>query len=205
MTAERSNRGSALLVAVMLSLVAGALVVSVLLASSAEVTVAANHRTGHVLAYIADAALHRAIGELAGVAWAPLPGGNQNASYHQAVGTILDSGLSPANLTAAVQRASDARYTAGPDRPVWRVFAQAPAYSILALDPRISTSFTITWLADDSEEQDGRPEADSNGVLLVRTDALGLQTGRRSVEAVIRREEPGGASAVRVLSWRPEG
>jgi hypothetical protein len=45
----------------------------------------------------------------------------------------------------------------------------------------------LVWIADDPAEDDGDRAADTNGILLVRAEAIGENGSRRSIEAAVRR------------------
>jgi hypothetical protein len=116
-----------------------------------------------------------------------------------------------ARLTAARQAESDAFYDLTPDRPMWQLLAHA-ALDRLTGSPAAPV-YLVVWIADDVDEADGDPLHDSNGVLMLRAEALGLRGMRRRVEVTVAREsEAGGAmppeaepmnrTEVRIISWR---
>jgi hypothetical protein len=76
-----------------------------------------------------------------------------------------------------------------------------------------STAYVVLWIADDAEDADGDPLADSNDRLLLHAEAFGVRSARRRIEATVGREvrtdgtEPnpppgGGGTEVRMITWR---
>jgi hypothetical protein len=116
-----------------------------------------------------------------------------------------------AQLTAARQAESDAFYADTPDRPVWQLLAHAPLDRLTGAAPPV---YVIVWIADDVDEADGDPLHDSNGVLMLHAEALGLRGARRRVEVTVAREsqaeatvpspdgDPATRSEVGIVSWR---
>ena len=124
-------------------------------------------------------------------------------------GTILDL----ARLTLERQADSNALYPAGPDRPMWRLFAHAPISWLLPGGVIQSPTYVVLWIADDVYDRDGDPLRDSNGVLVLRAEAFGVHGVRRRIEATVAREGTDAASdpvgdggarrtEVRMICWR---
>jgi hypothetical protein len=116
-----------------------------------------------------------------------------------------------AQRTVARQAESDAFYALTPNRPVWRLLAHAPLDRLTGSGA--APVYIIVWIADDVDEADGDPLHDSNGVLMLRAEALGLRGARRRIEVTVARESQGKGSApnagdtlnrseVRMVSWR---
>jgi hypothetical protein len=150
------------------------------LTSLTERQIAAAHRRGVVLAYAADAAANRVLTGLSQtVEWATVPGAWTSGPIES------DDGMNA--RTAALNTALRARFPVGHDTPVWRLVSTVggPVRSMV-------------WVADDPNEVDGNPGADSNGVLVVRAEAVTSLGARKAVTLWLERTDTG----VRCLAWR---
>jgi hypothetical protein len=193
------QRGAALLITLLMVVVLGALAAGVVTITITETMISGAHRTAQETAYAAEAALERAIHDLATIGdWSPvlaLPPGNLTS-------TFFDGQLSPTapdgrrldtpTLTVERQRNSDARdgpLVTASDWPRWRVYAQGSLDRLPTRAPG-PPAYLIVWVADD-REGDGDPGRDTNGQILVLAEAYGTGGARRAVEAVIRRSAPG--------------
>lgn len=205
----------ALMITALLGMLGGALVVLV----ATETLISANHRDGLEASYAADAGLERAIGDLRTLsAWQTVPGtaaGTATPDFRDGAsapalsdGTILDL----ARLTLERQADSNAVYPAGPDRPIWRLFAHAPISWLLPRSVIRSATYLVVWIADDVADGDGDPLRDSNGVLVLRAEGFGLRGLRRRIEATVAREDGGESdpdrddrvqrTEVRMICWQ---
>jgi hypothetical protein len=150
------------------------------LTSLTERQIAAAHRRGVVLAYAADAAANRVLAGLTQTAeWATVPGSWTGGPVD------VDDGVNA--RTAALNTELRARFPVGNDTPVWR-----PVSSVGG------TVRSMVWVADDPNEIDGDPDADSNGVIVVRAEAVAALGARKAVMLWLERADAG----VRCLAWR---
>ena len=208
----------ALMITALVATLGGALVVLV----AAETSISANHRDALEAFYAADAGVERAIGDLRTLTvWRDVPGAAEAAAPPDfrdgAIAPSLSDGtiLDLARLTLERQAGSNAAYPAGPDRPLWRLFAHAPIDRLLPAGAIRSPTYVVLWVADDVDDGDGDPLRDANGVLVVRAEAFGLRGIRRRIEATVAREDvPDGSeshpageagaqrSEVRMIGWR---
>jgi Tfp pilus assembly protein PilX len=213
MHGERSDRGAALIIALMITSLVGALAAALVCVVVTESRVGRNHQSAEAGAYAAAAGLERLIGELRRTpAWAAVPSTSSSAADFNdarsaptlADGTVLDL----ARLTTDRQAASNAFYPSGPDQPVWTLYAHASLARITSGDPRMANPYIVVWVADDPDDTDGDPSRDSNGAILVRAEAFGVRGGRRAVEATLAaspvRDDAGVTvmSTVTVVAWR---
>jgi hypothetical protein len=203
-----SERGVALLLALVTTALLTALAASLLIATSAETLISGSYRASAEAFYAADAALERAIHELSLLPdWTPVllaPPSNVLGSFDDGSGvaTAPDGRPIPVSaLTIERQAESDARGNFGPDRPLWRLYAHASLQSILPPGAIAPPAYVLVWVQDDGGDGDGDPAKDSNGIVLVSAEAYGPGGARRRVEASIGRVAPGG---VRLLAWRDE-
>jgi hypothetical protein len=114
----------------------------------------------------------------------------------------LLAGGSPATCPAALSAPQPARVEPsavwGPDNPEWRRRVCARLDDLLAAERVESELAVAVWIADDPADRDGQPSVDSNGLLVVRSEAFGPMGVHRGVEAVVERSGAG----IRVVSWR---
>lgn len=205
--------GTALIGALMVAALLGTLGGALVLLETTESAISANHRAAQQAFYAADAALERAIGELrAAPDWtlapqlgsvaADLDDGAQFATLSD--GTALDL----PRLTGDQQADTDAIYEASPNRPVWRALGHAPLARLLPVVPAPPPAYIVVWIADDADELDDDPSRDTNGVLVLRSEAFGLRGARRRIEATVAQERSAPAAdgsrtiTVRMIGWR---
>jgi hypothetical protein len=216
------ERGVALVATLLLTLLLAALAAALATMSIAESRVMANFREGRETLYLAGAGVERVLETLAlapgwtevlrGVSPSGLIDVSKSAGAPAALGDLEA-------LTTELQRQSDARFDRGPDNPQWLLYAFGSAAGILSTAASGSDRYLAIWVADDAGESDGDPRTDTNGLLLVRSEAFGPAGARRSVEALVERHvasnlhqadgDGAGADAgatagpiVRLRSWR---
>jgi hypothetical protein len=203
LTRPASDRGAALLLALVATALLGALGVSLLMLADTELRIASNDGASVEAFYAADAALERAVQELATLpAWSAVLTGVAKSSFSEpTTSPVLPSGrtVDLVSVTAALQAAWDAGGSQGANTPVWRLFAWGPLARLASPGWIESRVYVAVWIADDSSETDGNPGADTNGVVFVHAEAFGVGGARRMVEATVERVSPG---VVRVLSWK---
>lgn len=218
---DSGQQGSVLICTLMVTTLLGTLVAALVLVVTTDTMVSANHRAAQQTLYAADAAIERAIGTLGALGdWRPVPGADGSVGPDFDDGAIaprLPGGatLDLARLTAQRQADSDAMYVPSANRPVWRLFAHAALGRLVPGDVIVAPIYLVVWIADDVEDGDGDPLRDSNGVLMVRSEAFGPQGARRRVEVTLAREIPEDVETadegsplpvrrtqVRMLSWR---
>lgn len=216
----------AIILALMATLLMSALGAALVLTTSSEALIAANFRNAQESVYAADAALERAIDDLASFPeWNPVLDGSTQSAFIDGPpsgartlvdGSLLDLGqtvnmmncrkatrCSASNLTAVT-----AERPWGADNPVWRLFAYGPLSSLLPAHAIDSANYVIVMVADDPAENDNDPLHDGHtgtnpgtGVLALRADAFGPQGTHQVVEMTLARRGVG-QTGVRVLSWR---
>lgn len=216
----------AIIIALMSMLLMSALGAALVLTTSSEALIAANFRNAQEGVYAADAALERAMDDLAsipewnfildGLAQSAFVDGPPGGARTLADGSLLDLGqsvnmmncrritpCSASNLTAIT-----AERPWGANNPVWRLFAYAPLSSLLPAHAIDSAYYVIVMVADDPSENDNDPLHDGHtetnpgsGVLALRGEAFGPRGSHQVVELTVAR--PGvDEGRVRVLSWR---
>ena len=172
--------------------------------SSTERAIAGNHNAGVEALYGAEALAEYVLTELTvDPSWSPALTGERHSAFLEPTSQptapwkeVLDMSA----MTAGVQQQSDSLWSAGLDTPQWRVFAAGAFETLVGGGTGSASSLFLTaWVADDAADGDADPAADSNGVLMIRAQALGLGGLARALLIVMRRDEENG---VRVVTWR---
>jgi hypothetical protein len=209
----RSNRGAALLVALLVTSVVLAVVSALVFVAVAESRVGRNHQSAAIGAYSAAAGVERAIGELRQLAsWQLVPQSESTVPDFNdgAVRPLLAdrTTLDLPRATTDRQASSNAFYPSGPNRPVWRLYAHASLARITSFTLAAANPYIIVWVADDPAETDGDPSRDSNGVILLHAEAVGVRGAWRGVDATLAQSivrDGSGVpigSAITVVAWR---
>jgi hypothetical protein len=217
-----SDRGIALIAAMLLMVLLSALGLSLTMVTMTEARVARSYSNGTESFYAADAALELAVNELAQQPdWTRVLDGSVSSSFVDpsvasrpwpgAQGRT--SGEATALVTCARTTCSttdmDARTPGrpwGPNNPRWRLFACGPLSAMSRSGAIDSAEYVAVWVGDDPQENDDDPLVDGDesrgpnpgrGVLTLLVHAYGISTVR-VVEATVARA----ANGVRVVSWR---
>jgi hypothetical protein len=215
-----------IILALMATLLMSALGAALVLTTSSDALIAANFRNAREGVYAADAALERAMDDLATVAdWNAILDGSLQSTFVDGTpggvrtlgdGSWLDLGqtlnmMNCRKVTACSASnlvANTAQRPWGANNPVWRLFAYGPLSSLLPPHALESAYYVIVVVADDASETDDDPFHDGHtetnpgsGVLALRAEAFGPRGTRRLVEATVARSGMAEAG-VRVLSWR---
>ena len=202
------ERGVALLMALVTAALVTAVATTMVMSSSTDLLITGSNRAAAETMYAAEAAAHRAIGELATIAdWgtvlAPPPA--TVGSFDDGLSTVTTADgrvLSIAGLTTMRQAMSARTYGPGAfggDSPVWRLFGHAELRALLPTGVASPPAYVLIWVADDGGDGDADPAVDANGQLLGYVDAYGVSGAHRSVELAVARVTPG---TIRVLSWK---
>ena len=213
---SRSDRGTVLVSALMVTALLGTLGAALAFVVTTESVIAANHRAAQQGLYAADAGVERAIGELRRLTtWRTVPGSAESSASDFNDGAIAPraadgTALDLARLTSRRQADSNTFYPDAPDRPLWHLFAHASLDRMISGGGSARSPYVVVWIADDPDDLDGDPSLDSNDIVIVRSEAFGIRGGRRAVEATILRESAlDGAAAgapsrsdVSVIAWR---
>ncbi len=214
--AAAPERGIALVTVLIVTMVVATLSAAIVLVVMSNNLASANHAAAQQALYAADAALEETIAELRTTDWRVLPGGGTSLRLRDGSASPRAPDGTPvavARLQAALQSDADARFGAGPNRPVWHLYGRA-SYGDLLPGLIVPPAYLVVWMADDGDEGDGDPERDSNQVVLVRSEAIGAGGAHRTLEATLALQTapaavvdadappPPARREVRVLSWR---
>lgn len=188
------DRGSAIVIALVATVLLSSLGIGVLLLSNTEGAIASNYRAGNETLYAADAAVERVVQDLLLVPrWNDILTGSVQSSFVDASLTPTLPSNVPINLTAMtaeIQAQSDATSPWGPNNPVWRLFAYGAMKDLLSNAAIIeNSSYLAVWIADDPADGDNNPSADSNGVLTLLAQAIGIHGTIRAVEVTVAKTD----------------
>lgn len=222
MTNDRTQRGAALIIALLVMMLLSALGLSLTMVSTTEERVADSYLGGSEAFYGADAALEFAVQELSRMPdWSSVLDGSVTSSFvdAQASTRVWPGGqartsneataLMTCRRTACTTADMDARTAERPwgeNNPRWQLFAYGPIRDLSPSGTIDSSAYLAVWVGDDASETDGKPLADGDdeaglnpggGVLEVLVHAYG-PSSRRAIEATVARA----ATGVRILSWR---
>lgn len=194
------DQGSAVIVALMVTVLLNALGAGLIALTNTEVTIASNFREGSATYEAAEAAVECAVSDVSKAAsWTDVLSGGVISAFRDGTLTpTLESGatLDLMALTASLQSASDAAARRGVDNPQWRLFLYRPLAAITrSPDAR---SYVVAWVADDAAETDNDPLSDTNGVIAMRATAVGRPGMQRTIETILSKSSVG----VSILSWR---
>lgn len=223
-----SDRGVALILALLVMMTISALAMSLAVLVSTESRVTANYRDGIATLYAAHAALERVLPDLAaesdfnrvltGVAVSSfidgpaglrrLPDGSFMDLH--ALTSMLNCGRVVCSDVDLDELREDRPW--GRNNPRWQLYGHGPS-TLLGAAVSDSRIYAVVWVADDPAETDmdpfidggpstslggGGAENPGRGRLSITAEAYGPAGTRRISEATIARDDTG----VRVLSWR---
>ena len=195
------EQGAALVLALLVIVCLSGLGLGLVAAGNAERQIAANELRAAATSLAADAAIEGVLWEIAAAAdWSALLS-SATSNFHDATRqpvTASRTALDLEQVRADIQSEASVTYALGPDTPRWRLFAWGPLTRLAGLAADDSGAYVAVWLADDPADADGLASADTNGTIMVHSEAFGFGATRRSADVVIARAPAG----VRVLSWR---
>jgi hypothetical protein len=208
-----------------------ALGLSLALTTTIEVGIAANQRDAVQMLHAADAALERAVADLAPMAWDAVLAGLMTSSFADGRdrvtlpdGRVLDVGEETNRLRCGTAGACDvgsmdavtATRPWGRNNPRWTVFASGLLGDLLS-DAGTVRAYVVVWVADDPSENDAQPLRDGGapavedaanrdnpgrGALWLHARAYGPSGARRAVEAIVERDPRWPPAQLRLRVWR---
>jgi hypothetical protein len=189
----RDDRGSALVIALIATVLLSSLGVGLVMLSNTEGAIANNFRAGNETLYAADAAVERVVQDMLIVPrWNDVLSGAVRSSF-------VDNSLTPTTpfgaaidltaMTTEIQTQSDATAPWALNNPQWRLFAYGPLSDMLGSSTIESSTYIAVWVADDPSEVDNNPSADTNGVVTVLAQALGPHGTYRMVEVTLAKTD----------------
>lgn len=185
------ERGTALVLVLMLTMLMVGLGSAVILVSSTETAISANHRSGQQVLYAADAGIERVQQDLLSVAqWNDVLSGSLQSSFIEGsiTPTLADgTPLNLTNITNHLQSLTNSADIWGANDPTWRLYAYGPMDALVPTGTIDSPSYVAVWVGDDPSETDGNPLIDGNGVLTLHAEAYGSQGARKVLEVTVAR------------------
>jgi hypothetical protein len=204
----RDERGVALVVALLSMLLLSALGIGLMMATTAESMIATNYRDSGEALYAADAGIERVMQDLLTVPdWNRLiADANARTSFTDGAapgerilpdGSTLDlvgaTHMMNCHKTAACTAAEMNAWTTDrpwtTNNPRWRLVGYSPIADIIETGTVLSQMYVAVWIADDQAETDNDPHTDTNGVLLMRAQALGPGGAESIVEITLGRTD----------------
>jgi hypothetical protein len=212
-----------LVIALLSMLLVSALGAATVLTTTSETLIASNFRMSLEGKYAADAALQRAVDELAATMdWNTVLAGLTQSRFIDgppsgvrvlADGSVLDLDRArnllncrkPTPCTSSDLSAVTSERPWGPNNPRWQLFAYG-RLSMLLL-PTDSAQYVVVLIGDDPAENDGDPSQDGiestnpgGRTVQLRAEAFGPRGAHQVIGATVARiNTPPG---VRILSWR---
>ena len=186
------ERGIALIVALMATLLLTALGLALVMVTTTETQIAANFRDSQEALYAADAGVERVVQDLLMVPrWNDILTGSVQSGFIDTTMTpTLPGGgetIGLSQATAALQAETDTANQWGANNPTWRLYAAGPVANLLPTGTIDSWMYIAVWIADDPSEIDGNPLADVNGVLTLHAEAFGHGGVHKVVEVTVAR------------------
>lgn len=212
-----------LVIALLLTLLMSALGAAFSLVAAAETLIAGNFRSNQEALSAADAAAGRALADIDALAdWNLALNGTVRSTFtdglpsgtrHLVDGSLVDlaqiTNLANCHKTAACTPAEMEATTTdrpwGANNPRWQLFMYGRLRDIAPATTVDSPFYVIALVADDPSDSDGDPSRDSDapdagaGVIVLRAQALGPRSARKTMELTIARTSNGHA---RVVAWR---
>jgi len=195
MTRLRGQNGTALVLAMTVTLLLAAAGAAAMLTARMETLLAGSFTYSQQALSVAEGGLARALQDLSPQAdWTPVlsgapstfTDGSPSAARQLPGGDVVVICCGAASLTSELQLRGHGGRTWGSRTPQWRLYAWGSASNWVPR-PGVSAAFyVVVWVADDVEDGDGDPGIDRNGVILVRALALGPGRARRAVQATIQ-------------------
>jgi hypothetical protein len=211
MSFEPPDRGSGIVLVILLGGLLGAIGLGLAGLSATERALSGNHQAGVQLLYAAEAIAGRVVQDLSDqAAWSGALAGTSSSSFLDPASLPVTPWAAVLDLPAAT---SALQATTSPSGAfVWRLFASG---TLAALSESTSAPavYLAAWVADDHADQDGDPAADSNDVIALRAEARGMNALKRAVHVVLQYippppagevipAGPAGVPGVRIVSWR---
>jgi hypothetical protein len=227
---SETDRGAALLTALIVLAIVAAMGLGLALTTSLEPLAAANYEANRSARLAAEAGVAIAVHELAGIDdWDLALGGLVTSAVldHGVTAVDLPDG-SRAGLPELTDRANCGRAGAcpdiersaftsarpwGPNNPQWRVFGHGRPDRLVPEGAGLPPTVVVVWVSDDPADLDGDPRRDSGigpggawrpggCVLAVRAEAFGPRFAHHTVVATVARPDPGCAPGARLVSLR---
>ena len=209
----RGERGMAMIVVIMATLLLSALGLALVLTTSTETSITNNFGNSEEALYAADAGVERVMDDLPTVPdWNAILAGTTRSAFIDGLPSgsrTLSDGTS-IDLTEATNMANCGKLTTcsdtdmdtnsedrpwGANNPRWKLYAHGPMNQIVPTGTVNSNMYVVVWVGDDQSENDDDPNVDGNaqtnpgtGVLALRAAAFGPRGTHKEIEVTVARE-----------------
>jgi hypothetical protein len=207
----QTERGAALVTALMAMLLLSALGLALVLSTSTETMIAGNFRDGQEALYAADAGVERVMDDLLTVPdWNNILNGTIRSAFVDGPasgsrtlpdGTLLNlteatnvvncGKVTPTCSIAEMNTSTEDRPWAT-NNPRWNLYAYGPLNQMVPTSTINSNVYVIVWVGDDQSENDDDPTTDGNaqtnpgsGVLAMHVEAYGTRGTRKVLEVTL--------------------
>ena len=208
------ERGAALVVALMATMLLSALGLALILTTTTETKITGNYTYGQEAMYAADAAIERTVQDVLTVPdWNNMLSGAQRSAFVDGSpsgtrtlpnGSVIDLGeatnmincgkLTSCSVTEMNTVTEDRPW--GLNNPRYQLFAYGPSNEFIETGTTNSPFYVIVWVADDPADSDDDPTQDGNnaankgsGVVLLRAEAWGGRGAHRVIEVTLTRTD----------------
>jgi ketosteroid isomerase-like protein len=215
----RSERGMAIVVALMAMLLLSALGVGLVLTTATETMITGNYRDSAEAMYAADAGVERVLQDLLVVPdWDQILIGAQRSAFIDGVpsgerptpyGASLDltkatNMLNCGKVTTCSTTDMDTWTDERPwttNNPRWQLYAYGPLSDIIETGTVVSPMYVVVWVGDDASETDNNPALDGGpavgpatsnpgtGQITMRAEAFGPGGIRKVIEVTVSRTD----------------
>ena len=213
-TGSQGERGAALVVALMATMLLSALGLALILTTTTETKIAGNYVHSQEAMYAADAAIERMVQDVLTVPdWNNMLTGAQRSAFVDGAPSgnrTLPNGA-VINLTEATNMINCGKLTTcsttemntstedrpwGANNPRYQLFGYGPSNNFIETGTLNSPFYVIVWVADDPADSDGDPTKDGNdsnnkgsGVILLRAEAWGGRGAHKVIEVTLMRTD----------------
>jgi hypothetical protein len=211
---EERERGAALVVALMATLLLSALGLALIMTTTTETKITGNYTNSQEALYAADAAFERTIQDVLTVAdWNDMLSGARRSAFvdgspsgsrtipsggvidlAEATNMINCGKLTTCSATDMDTSTEDRPW--GLNNPRYQLFAYGPANQFISTGTLNSPMYVIVWVADDPSETDNDPTKDGNdatnpgtGAILMRAEAFGPRGSHKVIEVTLTRTD----------------
>ena len=211
---KKSERGAALVVALMATMLLSALGLALILTTTTETKITGNYTYAQEALYTADGAIERTVQDvltipdwndmLSGVQRSAFVDGSPSGTRTLPNGAVIDLAqatnmINCGKLTtcsATEMNTSTAERPWGTNNPRYQLFAYGPSNNFIETGTTNSPFYVVVWVADDPAETDGDPTKDGNdaankgsGVITLRAEAWGGRGAHKILEVTLMRTD----------------
>ena len=187
----RDERGVALIIALLATILLTALGVALVMYSNTETIITSNYRNAQQTLYAADAGVESTMQDLLLEAdWNRVLSGAEHSGFFDGNTSVTladGSTLNTETIRQEVQAQTARLHYWGQNDPVWNWYARGPAGDLMPNGGLNSDVYLLVFVGDDPSETDGDPARDTNGVLTLHVEAFGPGGSRKALEVTVTR------------------